>query len=153
RRWFVSPDEGRLNAERRRPPLMGRAIRTLSPPVILAWGALTPLVTFAVPSLEPGGREQSLPVRPQDPPGGEAMTRMGQIYKESDSDSTAMIVLEGQHALGDEVRTYYDGLIRQLRNDPRHIQHVQDLWSDRLTAAGAQSPDGLAVYVQLNLVG
>jgi RND superfamily putative drug exporter len=30
---------------------------------------------------------------------------------------------------------------------------VQDLWGDRLTAAGAQSPDGKAVYVQLNLAG
>lgn len=30
---------------------------------------------------------------------------------------------------------------------------MQDLWSDRLTAAGAQSPDGKAVYVQVNLVG
>ena len=30
---------------------------------------------------------------------------------------------------------------------------MQDLWGDRLTAAGAQSPDGKAVYVQLNLAG
>ena len=32
-------------------------------------------------------------------------------------------------------------------------EHVQDLWGDRLTAAGAQSPDGKAAYVQLNLAG
>jgi RND superfamily putative drug exporter len=30
---------------------------------------------------------------------------------------------------------------------------VQDLWGDRLTAAGAQSADGKAAYVQLNLAG
>ena len=30
---------------------------------------------------------------------------------------------------------------------------MQDLWGDRLTAAGAQSPDGKAAYVQLNLAG
>ena len=30
---------------------------------------------------------------------------------------------------------------------------MQDLWGDRLTAAGVQSPDGKAAYVQLNLAG
>ena len=81
------------------------------------------------------------------------MTRMGKVFKESDSDSFAMIVLEGQQPLGDDAHTYYDGLVRELRNDPKHVEHVQDLWGDRLTAAGAQSPDGKAVYVQLNLAG
>jgi putative drug exporter of the RND superfamily len=64
-----------------------------------------------------------------------------------------MIVLEGQQPLGDEAHAYYDRLIRELRADPKHVQHVQDLWSDRLTAAGAQSPDGKAAYVQVNLSG
>ena len=44
-------------------------------------------------------------------------------------------------------------MIRELRADTKHVEHVQDLWGDRLTAAGAQSPDGKAVYVQLNLAG
>jgi RND superfamily putative drug exporter len=33
------------------------------------------------------------------------------------------------------------------------VQHVQDFWGDPLTAPGAQSQDGKAVYVQLNLAG
>ena len=132
---------------------MARAIRKLSLLVILAWVALTLIVTFAVPSLEQVGREQSVPMSPRDAPAVEAMARMGKVFKESDSDSMAMIVLEGQQPLGDDARTYYDGLIREFRNDSQHVQHVQDLWGDRLTAAGAQSPDGRAVYVQLNLVG
>ena len=33
------------------------------------------------------------------------------------------------------------------------MEHVQDLWGDRLTASGVQSPDGKATYVQLNLAG
>ncbi len=78
---------------------------------------------------------------------------MGKAFKESDSDSFAMIVLEGQQPLGDDARTYYQKLVRELRNDPRHVEHVQDLWGDRLTAAGVQSPDGKAAYVQLNLAG
>jgi RND superfamily putative drug exporter len=121
--------------------------------IILAWVALTLIVTFAVPSLEQVGREHAVPLAPQDAPSVQAMTRMGKVFKESDSDSFAMIVLEGQQRLGDDAHTYYDGLVRALRNDPRHVEHVQDLWGDRLTAAGAQSPDGKAVYVQLNLAG
>ena len=125
----------------------------LSPVIILAWAALTLVVTFAVPSLEQVGREQSVPMSPKDAPSVQGMSRMGEVFGESDSDSTAMIVLEGRQALGQDAQSYYDGLIAELRNDPRHIEHVQDLWGDRLTAAGAQSPDGKAVYVQLNLVG
>src|SRR5262249_7894218 len=34
-----------------------------------------------------------------------------------------------------------------------HVEHVQDLWGDRLTAPGAQSADSKAAYVQLNLAG
>lgn len=44
-------------------------------------------------------------------------------------------------------------MVRALKADPKHVEHVQDLWGDRLTAAGAQSDDGKAVYVQLNLAG
>jgi RND superfamily putative drug exporter len=64
-----------------------------------------------------------------------------------------MIVLEGQQRLGDDAHTYYAGLVRALRDDPKHVEHVQDLWGDRLTAAGAQSSDGKAAYIQLNLAG
>ena len=78
---------------------------------------------------------------------------MGKVFKESNSDSFAMLVLEGQQPLGDEAHAYYNRLIRELRADSKHVEHVQDLWSDRLTAAGAQSPDGKAAYVQLNLAG
>ena len=132
---------------------IARTTRRLSLLIILAWVALTLIVTFAVPSLEQVGRAHSVPLAPQDAPSVQAMTRMGKVFKESDSDSFAMIVLEGQQRLGDDVHTYYDGLVRALRNDPRHVEHVQDLWGDRLTEAGAQSPDGKAVYAQLNLAG
>jgi len=121
--------------------------------VILGWTAVTLLLTFAIPSLEQVSREQSVPMSPKDAPSVQAMTRMGAVFGESSSDSTAMIVLEGEQPLGDATRPYYEQLIRDLRNDPRHVEHVQDLWGDRLTAAGAQSPDGKAVYVQVNLVG
>jgi RND superfamily putative drug exporter len=136
-----------------RPPLIARTIRRFSLLVILAWVALTLIVTLAVPSLEQVGQEHSVSMSPKDAPSVQAMVHMGKDFKESDSDSSAMIVLEGQRPLGDDAHHYYAGLIRQLRDDQKHVEHVQDLWGDRLTAAGAQSADGKAAYVQLNLAG
>jgi len=121
--------------------------------IILIWAALTATVSLAVPPLETVGRQHSVPIAPRDAPAVQAMQRMGKVFQESDSDSFAMLVLEGQNPLGDDARTYYDGLIGALRGDNQHVEHVQDLWGDRLTAPGAQSPDGKAVYVQLNLAG
>ncbi|MCV7089267.1 MMPL/RND family transporter [Mycobacterium interjectum] len=142
-----------MSTEHPRPPLVARTIRRLSPFVILAWIALTLIVTFAVPPLEQVGEEHSVPLAPRDAPSVQAMTNMGKAFKESDSDSFAMIVLEGQRPLGDDAHAYYRKLVRELRSDPAHVEHVQDLWEDRLTAAGVQSPDGKAAYVQLNLAG
>jgi putative drug exporter of the RND superfamily len=147
------PGQGRVRAERAQPPFTARAIRRLSVLVILVWAALLLIVTLGVASLESVGREHSVSLSPEDAPSGRAMMRMGKDFEESDSDSAAMIVLEGQQRLGDDARTYYAGLVRELRDDPKHVQHVQDYWGDRLTAAGAQSSDGKAVYVQLNLAG
>ncbi|MCV7377231.1 RND family transporter [Mycobacterium alsense] len=142
-----------MSAEAPRPPSVARTIRRLAPFIILAWVALTLTVTFAVPPLEQVGEEHSVPLAPQDAPSVRAMTTMGKAFKESDSDSFAMIVLEAQQPLGDDAHTYYRELVRALRNDPRHVEHVQDMWGDRLTAAGVESPDGKAAYVQLNLAG
>jgi RND superfamily putative drug exporter len=64
-----------------------------------------------------------------------------------------MLVLESDKRLGDDAHLYYNSLIKQLRADPTHVQHIQDFWGDPLTAPGAQSTDGKAVYVQINLAG
>jgi RND superfamily putative drug exporter len=141
-----------MSTERPRPSSVARTIRRLAPFIILAWAALTLTVTFAVPPLEQVGEEHSVPLAPQDAPSVRAMMSMGKAFEESDSDSFAMIVLEGQQPLGDDARTYYRKLVRALRDDP-HVKHVQDLWGDRLTAAGVESPDGKAAYAQLNLAG
>jgi RND superfamily putative drug exporter len=78
---------------------------------------------------------------------------MSEDFKETNSDSVAMVVLEGQQSLGDDAHRFYDHLIRLLEADPNHVQHIQNFWGDPLTAAAAQSTDGKAVYVQLNLAG
>jgi RND superfamily putative drug exporter len=142
-----------MSTQRPRTPFIARTIRRFALFIILAWVALTLIVTLAVPSLEQVGQGHSVSMSPKDAPSVQAVTRMGKDFKESDSDSFAMIVLEGQQPLGGDAHQYYAGLVRELRDDPKHVEHVQDLWGDRLTAAGAQSADGKAAYVQLNLAG
>jgi putative drug exporter of the RND superfamily len=139
--------------ERGHRPYLPHAIRILAVPIILAWVVVTVLVNVLVPTLEVVGEAHSAPMAPLDAPSMKAMMRMGHNFKEFDSNSTVMIVLEGQQPLGEDAHKYYNDLIRQLRRDPAHIQHIQDFWGDRLTAAGAQSADGKASYVQLNLAG
>ena len=65
----------------------------------------------------------------------------------------ATIVLEGQQPLGEDAHKYYDRLISQLKDDPKHVAHVQDFWGDELTRHAAQSADGKAAYVQVILAG
>ena len=138
---------------RPRPPFVARTIRRFSVLIILAWLAINVMMGIGVPPLEQVAKEHSVSLSPIDAPSFKAMTRMGAVFKESNSDSVAMIVLEGQQPLGDDAHNYYDRLIRQLTDDPKHVQHVQNFWGDPLTAAAAQSADGKAAYVQLSLAG
>ena len=57
-----------------------------------------------------------------------------------------MVVLEGQQPLGDAAHHFYNRLIRQFRDDPKHVQRIQDFWADPLTSGAAQSADGKAAY-------
>ncbi len=139
--------------ERGHRPYLPHAIRIFAIPIILIWVVLTVLLNVAVPSLEKVGEAHSAPMAPLDAPSMKAMMLMGHNFKEFNSNSTVMIVLEGQQPLGPDAHRYYDEIIRRLRQDPEHIQHIQDFWGDRLTAAGAQSADGKASYVQVNLAG
>ena len=134
-------------------PLVARTIHRFSALIILAWLAIAVIVTIGVPPLEQVEREHALSLSPQDAPSVQAMKRMGDDFKESNSENVAVFVLEGEQPLGDDAHKYYDGVIRQLKDDPEHVQHVQDFWGDPLTAGAAQSADGKAAYVQLNLVG
>jgi RND superfamily putative drug exporter len=134
-------------------PFVARTIHRFSVPIILAWLAIDVLMGIGVPPLEQVAKEHSISMSPTDAPSFKAMTRMGADFKESNSDSVAMIVLEGQQSLGDDAHRYYDRLIRQLTDDPKHVQHIQNFWGDPLTAAAAQSADGKAAYVQMSLAG
>jgi len=134
-------------------PVIAHSLRILAVPIVLFWIVVAVGVNVIAPQLEVVGEAHAAPMAPEDAPSMKAMKLMGGNFKEFDSNSTVMIVVEGQHALGPDAHQYYDEIIRKLRQDPEHIQHIQDFWGDTLTAAGAQSADGKASYVMLNLAG
>jgi RND superfamily putative drug exporter len=134
-------------------PFVAHSLRILAIPVILFWVAFAVIVNVIAPQLEIVGEEHSAPMAPEDAPSMIAMHRMGTNFSEFDSNSTVMVVIEGQEPLGPDAHKYYDEIIHKLQQDPEHIQHIQDFWGDTLTAAGAQSADGKSAYVMLNLAG
>jgi len=134
-------------------PLVARTIHRFSVPIILAWLAIIVILSIGVPSLDQVEKEHSVSLNPTDAPSFKAAQRVTEDFKESQSGGTAMIVLEGQQPLGDEAHKFYDRLIRQLQDDPKHVQHIQNFWGDELTRGAAQSADGKAAYVQLGLSG
>jgi RND superfamily putative drug exporter len=142
-----------LGSQHTAPPFAARTIHRFSVPIILGWVLLILILGAAVPSLEQVEKEHTVSLSPPDAPSFKAANRVVEDFKEATSGSVAMIVLEGQQPLGDEAHHYYDHLIRQLQADPKHVQHIQNFWGDPLTAGAAESADGKAVYVQLDLAG
>src|ERR1700742_2683384 len=134
-------------------PLIPRFIRLFSVPILLGWLAIVVIVNVVAPQLEKVGEAHAVSFAPRDAPSLQAMQRIGKDFQEFNSNSAAMVVLEGDQPLGDAAHRYYDGLIDKLEADKKHVQHVQDFWGDPLTASGAQSADNKAAYVQLNLAG
>ena len=134
-------------------PMIPRFIRLFSVPILLGWLALVVLVNVIAPQLEVVGEAHAVSLAPNDAPSMQAMKQIGKNFQEFDSNSSVMVVLEGDQPLGDAAHKYYDGLIDKLEADTKHVEHVQDFWGDPLTAAGSQSADGKAAYVQLYLRG
>jgi putative drug exporter of the RND superfamily len=135
------------------PPFLPRMIHRLALPIVLLWLGLVVVLNVAVPQLEEVAKEHQVSMSPTDAPSMQAMKRVGQVFHEFNSDSSAMIVLEGEQPLGDAAHHYYDAMIKRLEQDKKHVEHIQDFWGDPLTAAGSQSSDGKAAYVQVYLAG
>jgi RND superfamily putative drug exporter len=150
---MITPPEARPEAQHATRPHIARMIRLLAVPIILGWLALAAFTNTAVPQIEVVGQAQSVPMAAQDAPSTIAMNRIGKVFGEFDSNTAVMIVLEGDQPLGEDAHRYYDEVVTRLNADTKHVEHVQDFWGDPLTAAGAQSADGKAAYVQVYLAG
>ena len=132
---------------------IARAIRRYSVLIVLFWLGLAVLTNVFVPQLEKVAQKHNVSLSPHDAPSLQASNHIGKVFHEFDSDSAAMIVLEGDKPLGADAHRYYDGLVRKLSRDTMHVQHIRDYWGDPLTSAASQSTDGKAALVQVNLAG
>ncbi|BCO38026.1 MMPL family transporter [Mycobacterium heckeshornense] len=129
------------------------SIRRLGVPIILLWLGVAAVTNIAVPRLEAVAEAHQVGMSSPDAPAFQAMKRIGKVFKQFDSDSAAMIVLEGDKPLGDDAHRFYDTMIRRLEADTKHVEHIQDFWGDPLTASASQSNDGKAALVQVYLAG
>jgi putative drug exporter of the RND superfamily len=134
-------------------PFFPRMVRVLAIPIILFWGLLAIATNTFMPQLENVAEELAGPQVPHYAPSQRALLHIGEKFHESNSTSLAMVVFEANRPLGDVDHRYYDDLMRRLKQDPKHVQYVMDLWGKPITAAGAQSLDGKATYVLLRLGG
>ncbi|WP_026213585.1 MMPL/RND family transporter [Mycolicibacterium hassiacum] len=128
-------------------------IRRMAVPIIIGWVVLIGVLNSTVPQLEVVGQMRSVSMSPSDAPSVIAMKRVGEVFQEFKSDSSAMVVLEGDQPLGDDARRYYDELLAKIRADTTHVEYIQDFWGDPLTEAAALSADRKAVYVEVFLAG
>lgn len=134
-------------------PFLGRMVRIFSLPIIVFWVLVAIGLGTLVPSLDEVAASRSVPMSPTNAPSYQAMLNIGKVFQQYDSDSSAMVVLEGKDKLGDSAHKFYDEIVAKLKADHQHVQNVQDFWSDPLTAAGSQSVDGKSAYVQIFLNG
>ena len=132
---------------------VAQIIRRLALPILLIWLALAAITNVLVPQLEVVGEAHNVGLSSPDAPSLKAFKRIGEVFQEFDSDSAAMVVLEGDQPLGADAHRYYDTLVERLGADHKHVQHIDNFWGDPLTAAGSQSSDGKAAYVQVFLAG
>ncbi len=134
-------------------PFFAHMLRIFAVPIIIVWIVFTVLVNVLVPQLEVISEEHSAPLAPVDAPSMIASQLVGENFQEYKSNSTVMMVVVGEEELGEAAHHYYDEIVAKLVADKAHVEHAQDFWRDRLTAAGVQSSDAKAAYIMLNLVG
>lgn len=142
-----------MSAHSAQKSLFARMIRKYSILVVLAWVAFTVVINVVVPQLEPVTDANQGPLVPLDAPSSKALIHIGESFQESDSNSLAMVILEGDHKLNDADHKFYDVLASKLENDKKHVQYVMNLWGQGTTAAGVQSSDGQAAYTLVRVAG
>ncbi len=69
-------------------------------PIVLFWVAVAALTNVLVPQLEVVGEAHNVALSSPDSPSLQAFQRIGEVFDEFDSDSAAMVVLEGDQPLG-----------------------------------------------------
>ena len=103
-RLHLLPGQVRMSTDQaERQSMTDRAakrIRVLCVPIVMFWVAVAALTNVLVPQLEKVGEEHNVALSSPDSPSLQAFKRIGEKFQEFDSDSAAMVVLEGDQPLG-----------------------------------------------------
>ena len=86
------------------------------------------LVNVVAPQLEVVGEMHSAPMAPEDAPSMQAMKRMGANFGEFNSNSTVMVIIEGQQPWARMRTATTTRSSGSYARTPAHIQHIQDFW-------------------------
>ncbi|MGB8406536.1 MAG: MMPL family transporter, partial [Mycobacterium sp.] len=121
--------------------------------VIGLWLVAAGAGNLLVPQVETTAHNHARGFLPADAPVNVAGARMGEQFRDGSGGNLNYLVLESDHRLGQPERAYYDRLVSTLRADTSKLDSLMDLWSDPVTAPGAQSADGKAVYTMLRIRG
>jgi RND superfamily putative drug exporter len=121
--------------------------------VIGLWVLAAAAGNLLVPQLESTAHNHARGFLPADAPVNVAGVKMDQQFHDGTGGNLNYLVLESDHQLGAPERAYYDHMVAALRTDTADLDSLMDLWSDPVTASGAQSTDGKAVYTMLRLRG
>lgn len=121
--------------------------------IIGLWVLAAAAGNLLVPQVETTAHNHARGFLPADAPVNLAGVQMDEQFHDGSGGNLNYLVLEGDHPLGAPERAYYDRLLSTLRADTEDVDSVMDLWSDPVTAAGAQSTDGKAVYTMLRIRG
>ena len=122
------------------PPFLPKWIHRLALPIVLIWLGIVFVTNTVAPQLEVVSKNHSVSMSPKDATSFQSMMRVGKTFNEFSSDSSAMILLEGDKPLGPEAHRYYDEIVKRLEQDTKHVQHIQDFWSDPLDRGGLPEP-------------
>ncbi|MFD3704499.1 RND family transporter [Nocardia sp. NPDC058658] len=132
---------------------LGRTVGKHPLLVIGIWIAVAGILNIAVPQVSTVASSHSADFIPRDAPAVRALQNMGVTFHESTSSGSAYVVLHRESGLTDADRAYYATLVDALRRDTAHVQSVQDLWSDPVSAPVAMSADKTTVNVLIRVVG
>lgn len=121
--------------------------------IIGLWVLAAAAGNLLVPQVETTAHTHARGFLPADAPVNLAGVQMDRQFHDGSGGNINYLVLESDRPLGAPERAYYERLLSTLRADTENVDSVMDLWSDPVTAAGAQSTDGKAVYTMLRIRG
>ena len=116
-------------------PFFPKAVRVLAIPIIIFWGLVAVTTNTFVPKVEDVAAELAGSLVPTYAPSQYALLHIGDKFKESNSTSLTMVVLEADRPLEDQDHQYYDELVRRLKQDTRCNRRGLSLDSEEIGRA------------------